>query len=493
MTTERTFLGQPRWFGTLFVVDMWERFSFYGMLAILYLYLVATPAEGGLGMSTGDAAALSGLYLALVFMAALPGGWVADRLLGARKATLYGGLFIAAGHACLAVPTAPALYPGLGLIVVGTGLVKPSMAAMVGDIYRGHPERREAAFSLFYMSIQVSALIAPVVTGYTAERIDWHLGFGIAAVGMLFGLAHYVIGLRHLDGVGALPANPLPPAARARVLRRAAGWGGGPALLLCLGVASGLLGFRQVLAVVGVLVLAVPIAYFVVLLRRPAMAPHRDRLRAFAWMLAASAVFWMLFAQVPALLNLFAKESVARTVAGFEVPASWFQSVQPLFLLALAPLFAALWLRLGGRVGAPPKFAVGLACGALAFGVMAVAAAQATRGPVSALWLLTVYLLIVCGELVIAPVGLSLAAEVAPRGFTSQILGLFWLFAALGVASGGQVARIATAVPDAAYYLALAAASAVAAAGVAVAARVLTRRLATPHDAPADRDTVPSR
>lgn len=477
-TTEKTFLGQPRWFGTLFIVDMWERFSFYGMLAILYLYLVASPAEGGLGMSTADGAALASMYLALVFMAALPGGWMADRVLGPRRATLYGGIAIACGHVCLAVPAQPALYPGLGLIVVGTGLVKPSMAAMVGQMYQGQPERREAAFSLFYMSIQVSALFAPLATGFLAERVNWHLGFGVAAVGMLLGLVQYLVGLRNFGDIGVRPTNPATAEQRSRVYRRTALWGGIPALLLAAGVVAGTLTAERVLRLLGVVILGIPIAYFVVLLRRPAIAPYRDRLRAFVWMLVASSVFWMLFAQGPALLNGFAKDSVQRTLFGFELPASWFQSVQPLFLLILAPLFAVMWVWFGARLATPPKFAAGLLLGGIAFAVMAVAATGAERGPVSALWLLLVYLLLVGGELAVAPVGLSLAAEVAPRGFISQILGLFWLFAALGVAIGGQLARITEVVSQPAYYLGLGVAGLLVAAALAAASRRLTRRLA---------------
>ncbi|MFC3997676.1 peptide MFS transporter [Nocardiopsis sediminis] len=497
---ERTFLGHPRWFGTLFIVDMWERFSFYGLLAILYLYLVAPAAEGGMGMTTGDAAGLFGIYMSLVFMSALPGGWVADRILGARRATLYGGVLIAAGHACMAVPVPVSLYPGLGLIIAGSGLVKPSMAAMIGQMYRGRPERREAAFSVFYVSIQVSALFAPLATGYAAERIDWHLGFGIAAAGMALGLLHYVLGMRHLGDVGRHPADPLSPEEGRRALRRTLLWGGTPAAAATAAVATGLVGFDRVLMAVGLAVVCVPAAYYTSLLRRSGLAAaERTRLRAFVWMLIASAVFWMLYAQGPALLNLFALDSVRRSLLGFVVPASWFQSVQPLFLLLLAPVFAALWVRLGARMSAPAKFTGGLLLGGLSFALMALAATAAETGPVSPLWLLGVYLLIVCGELAIAPVGLSLAAEVAPTGRSGQILGLFWLFAAVGAAVGGQLARLAEAIPESGYHLVLAAAGLATAVALGAAARALGTRLAAgtaggpDPDAPAARpDTRPA-
>ncbi|GAA3719309.1 oligopeptide:H+ symporter [Nonomuraea antimicrobica] len=474
----RTFLGWPRWFGTLFVVDMWERFSFYGMLAILYLYLVAPAERGGLGMAPDTASALFGIYMAMVFMAALPGGWVADRLLGARRAVFAGGVLIALGHLCLAIPMDGALYPGLGLIIAGTGLVKPSMAAMIGEMYPGRPEKREAVFSIFYMSIQVSALFAPLLTGYAAERVDWHLGFGIAAVGMFAGLIQYGVGLRNFGDVGLRPVNPATPEERARVLRGTALWGGVPLLLVVAGVAFGALTLDRVLMLIGLVLLVAPVVYFRRLLRRPGVeAEDRPRLRAFLWMLLASSVFWLMFAQGPALLNLFALESVDRDVAGFEVPASWFQSAQPLFLLLLAPLFALLWTRLGARVGTPPKFSAGLLAGGVSFAVMAFAASQAESGLVSPFWLLLVYLLIVCGELTVGPVGLSLAAEVAPRGHTSQVLGLFWMFAAIGAALGGRLAELTNVLPLPVYYLVLALLGVCTALALAAGAKSLGRRL----------------
>ncbi|WP_017595705.1 peptide MFS transporter [Nocardiopsis potens] len=477
---ERTFFGYPRWFGTLFVVDMWERFSFYGLLAILYLYLVAEPADGGMGMGAGSAAALVGMYMSLVFMASLPGGWISDRILGPRRATLWGGVLIACGHAVLAVPLPLSLYPGLGLVILGTGLVKPSMAALIGQMFEDRPERREAAFSVFYVSIQVSALFAPLITGYVAERVDWHLGFGIAAIGMLLGLVHYVIGLRGFGDVGARPGNPAPEPVRRLVLHRTLLWGGLFAVLVAAGLASSVLNAERLLMIIGAGVLAVPVVYGTRLVRgQPAGGPERTRLRAFMWMLGAAAVFWTLYAQGPALLNQFALDSVERTVSGFLVPASWFQSAQPLFLLMLAPLFAALWVRLGGRVGAVAKFSVGMLFGGLAFAVMGGAALGAEAGPVSPLWLLGAYLLLVVGELAVAPVGLSLAAEVAPRGYDAQVLAMFWLSGAVGAALGGQVAHLSAVLGEPAYYALLGGLGLFVALALTAARRTLNNRLKT--------------
>lgn len=476
---ERTFFGYPRWFGTLFVVDMWERFSFYGLSAILYLYLIAAPDQGGLGMGAAQAAALYGTYMALNFMAALPGGWVADRLLGARRATFWGGTLITCGHLLLALPFGNALYPALGLVIAGTGLVKPSMAAMIGEMYRGRPSEREAAFSIFYVGIQISALFAPLVTGIAAERVDWHLGFGIAAFGMAVGLVHYSVALRsRLADVGRTPGNPLSPG-EGRVLARRIGLGVGAAAALATAAAvAGVLDAERTLMAVGLLVFATPVVYWTLLMRRPGIDEHRPRLKAFLWMLGASSVFWALFAQGPALLTLFAQESTDRTVAGFEVPASWFQSASPLFLLLLAPLFAALWLRLGPRVQAPPKFVAGLATGGAAFLLMSLASSASAEGAVSPLWLLSAYLLLVVGELTVGVIGLSLASQVAPQGLNSRLLGLYWLFAAVGATVGGQIPRLADVVGQTAYFLGLGVLGLVVAVCLAAAAGPLTRRLA---------------
>jgi POT family proton-dependent oligopeptide transporter len=477
---ERTFFGYPRWYGTLFVVDIWERFSFYGMLAILYLYVVAEPARGGLGMSTADGAALSGLYLALVFIASLPGGWLADRVLGPQRATMTGGLLIVAGHVCLAVPVAGSLYPGLALIVAGTGLVKPSMAAMIGQLYRDRPEQREAAFSLFYTSIQVSALLAPLATGYLGERVNWHLGFGVAAAGMLAGVVQFAAGRRGFGDVGRFPASPLSPDLRRIAVRRTGIALGLIVVLATAGAATGTLRLPRVLMVVGLVVLATPVLYLRGLRRDPALdGAARRRIGALTWMLLASSGFWLLFAQGPALLNLFAQRSVDRDVGGFTVPASWFQSVQPLFLLLLSPLAALLWLRLGRRIAAPPKFAAGLLGGGLAFLLMAAAASAAERSPVSPWWLVGVYLLLVGGELGVAPIGLSLAAHVAPPGYAGRLLGLFWLFAAVGAAAGGQLSHLTEVVRPAVYFGLLGVFGVLTAGALAIGARVLTDRLST--------------
>ncbi|MFJ3659078.1 peptide MFS transporter [Streptomyces sp. NPDC090119] len=458
--------GGRRGLLTLLGVDLWERFSFFGMAAILVLYLTAAPADGGLGMSQQTATALFATYMSLNFLAGLPGAWLADRVLGARRAVLAGGCLIACGHAVLAITAAPALYTGLALVVVGTGLVKPSLAAMVAA--SSGTAKREQAFSRFYMCIQVSALLAPVVTGALAEKVTWHLGFAAAAFGMAAGLAQFRIGLRVLDGIGSAPSRPLTPAEARTAARRV----GAVVVLGAVAVTVVVLGvvpLLAVLALLGVATVCLPFLYLRALGRHSAVE-HR-RLTAFTGLMAASAAFWMIFAQSGSVLSLFAAHHTDRDVLGFTVPASWLQSVHPLFILLLAPFVGRL------RAATTTKFAGALAAAGASVCVMALAALLATTGDVSMAWLVAVYLLLSLGEIVLAPVGLALAAAVAPPGYTNRFLALNGMFAAVGVVLGGQFYRLTAVVPQPAYFLMLGGVALAACAAVAGTAKRLSPHL----------------
>ncbi|MCK8438806.1 MFS transporter [Streptomyces sp. D2-8] len=356
----------------------------------------------------------------------------------------------------LAVPVTGSLYAGLLLVVVGTGLVKPAMAAMVAEVSGDGKGRREAAFRLFYMCIQVSALIAPVVTGLLAERVAWHLGFAAAAFGMTAGLIQFTLGLRRYGDVGARPPRPVPRPEAAAMLRRAAWVTGAVGALLVVPASCGLLPLPAVLAVLGLTTVTLPFWYLRSLRRTHALGVgHKRRLAGFTALMAASAAFWMIFAQSGSVLSLFAERHTDRDLFGLEVPASWFQSVHPLFVLLVAPLFARLWLRAGPRVDVPVKFAGALITAGLSFLLLAVAARLAEHGPVGPHWLLLVYLLYSCGEIALAPAGLALAAAVAPPGSTSRLLAVNGLFGAVGVVVGGQLFRLTTVLSLAAYFLLL--------------------------------------
>ncbi|MCX5457553.1 peptide MFS transporter [Streptomyces sp. CAI-21] len=454
----RTDPGRPlrsmfreRWFSTLFMTDMWERFSFYGMQALLFLYATAPVAEGGLGLTAGTAGALFGLYVSGSFLAAMPGGWLGDRVLGTHRAMLCGALVIMAGHLSMAVPAQATFYLGLVLVACGTGLLKPNLPVMFDQMNPGaSSSRRQAAFSLFYMSIQVSALVGPLVTGILGERVNWHLGFGAAAVGMAFGVLQYLHGAPSLRGAATGPSRPLPPAALRRLVRRC--WAAlTGAVLLGAGLAlSGGLPLRPVLALCGLASLVAPVWYFRRLLRDRSLGEaERARVRGYVRVFVPSVLFWAMFGQVGSVFSLFAREHTDREVAGFTVPASWFQSAHPLFLLLLAPVFAWLWLRIGARAGVARKFSVGLLCAAGGFAFLAVGAwlASGGRAVVSPLWLLAAFLCMTCGELVFGPVGLSTTAESTPAGHGSRMMGLFYLGAALGAGVGGQLSHLVGVVP----------------------------------------------
>ncbi|WP_329239577.1 oligopeptide:H+ symporter (plasmid) [Streptomyces sp. NBC_00111] len=451
-----------RAFVTLLGVDLWERFSFFGMAAILVLYLTAVPADGGLGMGSQTATAVFATYMSLSFIAGLPGGWLADRVLGARRAVFLGGGLIATGHAVLSLSLAPALYAGLLLIVVGTGLSKPSLAAMVAAV--SGAEKREEAFSRFYMCIQVSALVAPVVTGLLAEKVTWHLGFAAAAFGMAAGLAQFGIGMRAFEGIGRGPTRPVSRG-EARTAVRRGGVIVAVAAAAVTAVSLGALPLTAVLAVLGLVTVALPFLYLRTLSRRTAMGGKP--LSAFTVVMGASAAFWMIFAQSGSVLSLFAERHTDRVVLGFDVPASWMQSVHPLFVLLLAPFVTRL------RGGVTTKVAGALGVAGLSFVVMAGAALLAQEHRVSVAWLIAVYLLYSLGEIVLAPAGLALSAAVAPPGFTNRFLALNGMFAAVGVVLGGQLYRLTAVLPLPAYFLLMG--TAVLTIGVALAA--VARRL----------------
>ncbi|WP_433254640.1 peptide MFS transporter [Streptosporangium sp. CA-135522] len=477
-----TWSRYPRWFATLFLTDMWERFSFYGMQAILVLYAVTPAEQGGLGLSVQTAAALFGAYMATVFLLAQPGGWIGDRILGERRAIMYGGCLITAGHACMAVPLPGSAYAGLALIALGTGLLKPSLSALLSRFY-GETIRREAAFSIFYMSIQVSAVLAPIVTGFLGEYVSWHAGFAAAAVGMAFGLVQFSAGSRHFAGKGERPAHPATDAELSVVIRRTAIAAAVVVPLLCVDVVSGAFSIEHVLIALGLVSLIAPPLCLRALRRHPQLtAADRTRLGAVTWLLLCSALFWMVVSQAGSLLNLFARDHVDRTVLGITMPASWLQSATPLFLICVAPLFAWLWLRLGDRLGVREKFVAGMVFAGSSFGIMYGAATVAGDGRISVLWMIAVYFLQACGEIAIGPVGLSAVADAAPPAFRVRMMGLYWLFVAFGASLGSIVVRLSAALPQALYYLLVGVALLVAAGALALLGGRIRRVFATGRD-----------
>lgn len=481
-------VGDP-WYRTLFLTDMWERFGFYGMQAILVLYAAAPADRGGLGLPVVDAAALFGAWIGLAFMCSMPGGWIGDRVLGARRALLAGGVVIALGHFSLAVPagsfTGISTAGGLILLALGTGLYKPNHQAMINMMFGADSGRRESGISLMYVGIQLSALLAPLITGYLGERVNWHLGFAVAGVAMLVGVVQLATASSRFGPVGAGPVWPLDAAERRTVARRTVAVLAALLTLAVAGLLTGTLTPGSGIVVVGLTGLVVPVLAFLVVHRHPQLrAADRQRLRAFLWVFLGSALFWMMIAQDGSVLTLFARDSTDLDVAGFTLPVSWLLSATPLFILFLAPCFALALPRIRTGAAVPTKFALGLLLAGTSFVLMAVAAALAADGTrISPLWLLTVYLMHACGELIIAAVSISAAADVLPPAFLGQTLGLLWLFAALGGGLGSQVVRLIEVLPLSTYFLGCG--LAVTLAGLVFAARrhTIARALGTPPSA----------
>jgi len=440
------FLGHPRGLSTLFFTELWERFSYYGMKAILAYYLYYSVSQGGLGVDKGAALSLVAIYGSSVYMSGVAGGWLADRVFGSQRAVLYGGVLIMLGHIALAAPIGLAgVYVGLILIVLGTGLLKPNVSNIVGGLYDEHDPRRDAGFSIFYMGVNLGAFVAPLVCGFLGQQINWHLGFGAAAVGMAFGLLQYQVGRKNLGEASDRPANPLPEADRARILGRIGAISLGVVAVLAVLIATGVLSGEGVVNLLSVVSVVLPVIYFTVMMRSARTTPvERTRLVAYIPLFTAAVIFWLLYEQTSTVIAAFADTSVRNSVFGVEFPPSFFQSINPVMIIVFAPVFALLWMRLGTRQPATPrKFGGGLLFVGLSF-LVAMAASQ-SGGPddkVSPLWLVLVFFVMTCGELLLSPVGLSVTTKLAPHAFAAQTMGLFFLSSAAGQGIGAQVVKL---------------------------------------------------
>jgi POT family proton-dependent oligopeptide transporter len=406
---DTSFFGHPRALSTLFFTEMWERFSYYGMRAFLILYMVAPASAGGLGFDDVHAASIYGTYTGSVWGAAILGGLVADRILGQYRSVLIGGIIIAAGHFTLAFKALPFFYTGLSLIVVGTGLLKPNVSTLVGSLYERGDARRDAGFSIFYMGINLGATIGPLIAGYFAQNVNWHLGFACAGVGMALGLVQYVMGKHRLQ-----PAI-------ARLEQHAAAAPGGQR-----GVADEGQGARFT-------------------------ATEIKRMGAIFIFFLAAVLFWGAYEQAGSTLNLFADRYTRLEVFGFTFPSSWFQSVQPIFVIILAPMFGWLWVRLGPKEpSVPAKFAFALFFMALAFLILVPAGAAAQSGAgvrVSPWWLVGSYFVSELGELCLSPIGLSAVTKLAPVRVVGLMMGVWFLSNSFGNKLAGWAAGFFSTIP----------------------------------------------
>jgi proton-dependent oligopeptide transporter, POT family len=456
------FFGHPKGLSTLFFTEMWERFSYYGMRALLILFMTAPLAAGGLGFDTAKAGAIYGTYVSLVYITSLPGGWLADRFLGQRRATLYGGVFIMLGHISLAIPSMLSFYAGLGLVTLGTGLLKPNISTMVGELYTPEDERRDAGFSLYYMGINTGAFIAPLVCGWFAQseqfrgilgamgiaaESSWHWGFAMAAVGMFFGLVQYLAGWKHLGSAGMYPAPPESPEAaisQRRLLRIGLAVVVGIAVLVWALAAAGVVRItaQGVSNVLGVVLLLTTVIFFAWMFLAAHWTPEeRKRLIVVLVLFVAALIFWSVFEQAGSTLNLFAQRATRTEAFGISFPPSWLQSVAPFLLVVLSPVFAWIWWRLGPRdPSSPTKFTIGLVCVSLSFAILVIPAQAAEQGiRVSPLWLVATYFLHTVGELCLSPVGLSAMTRLAPARIVGLTMGVWFVALSVGNYLGGRV------------------------------------------------------
>ena len=410
-TNDRAFFGHPRGLSTLFFTEMWERFSYYGMRAFLILYMVTPAEQGGLGFSDPDAASIYGTYTGSVWGAAILGGVVADRFLGQYRSVLIGGIIIALGHFTLAFKALPFFYTGLGLIVVGTGLLKPNVSTVVGSLYAPGDPRRDAGFSIFYMGINLGAFLGPLVAGYLAQRVDWHVGFASAGIGMAFGVAQYVLGRKRLTpAVERLAAQPATTSTAATAPAPAAASSSG--------------GFTSM---------------------------EWKRIGAIFILFVFATLFWGGYEQAGSTLSLFAERYTRLELFGFSFPSSWFQTVQPICVILFAPVFAWLWMRLGAREpSVPMKFALALVFMSLSFLVLVPAGAMAQGGAgmrVSPMWLIVAYAISELGELCLSPVGLSAVTKLAPLRIVGLMMGVWFLSNSFGNKLAGSAAGYVSSMP----------------------------------------------
>lgn len=459
----KTFFGHPRGLATLFFTEMWERFSYYGMRAILILFMTTPAAQQGLGLDIETSAAVYGLYTAAVYLLSLPGGWLADNIFGQQKSIWYGGILIMIGHLVLAIPGSQMIFfIGLGFVAVGTGFLKPNISSIVGDLYGNDKgAKRDAGFSIFYMGINIGSLLGQTVVSFLGEKVDWHLGFGAAAVGMFLGLVQYRMSIGTLQGIGQAPIKKEKKEGEKSNNGFTYALTIGALILIFLLQYFGLVDVttaRGIAESVGVLIVVITLAYFAnIFISGGLSVPEKKQVFVIFLLFIGAAVFWAGFEQAGSSLNLFARDFTDRMIFGYELPAGILQNFNPFFIIILSPVFGAIWIRLSARQlnpNTPVKFAIGLIMMAMGFLVMYFAALIAVSGMKAGMgWLIITYLFHTTGELTLSPVGLSATTKLAPRKYYSQMMGIWFVATALGnliagLFAGGFDPEDASQVPD---------------------------------------------
>lgn len=451
---DKAFIGHPKPLFSLSIVELWERFSYYGIRPLLVLFMAAVVTQGGLGLERADAAAIVGIFGGCLYLAALPGGWIADNILGQKRAVFYGAFIIALGHLSIALSIFNSLmfFIGLALIVIGTGLFKTCASVMVGMLYRQNDVRRDSGFTIFYMGINIGGFIAPLICGFAQQQYGWHIGFGMGGIGMLISLLIFYFKtipdfdeFKNKVGIEQNWDAPLHQNKNAKTILLAA-----VAIIIAIFglIAAGFIDLSPVsLAKKMVMIIIVFTAiYFLYLFFFNNLSlKDKKSLGVVLILFVASSFFWSTFEQQPTSFNLFAQDFTDRIVFGFEIPTAWFQAVNSLFIILLAPVTSALWIFLARKnleVSSIAKFIIGLLGAAACFGIMLLASKLIIAnggGLVSPMWIVVSLFCLTIGELALSPIGLSIMTQIAPKAIKSQIMGLFFVSIALGNVVAGLV------------------------------------------------------
>ena len=464
---DTAFFGQPRGLSTLFFTEMWERFSYYGMRAILLFYMYYAVTKGGLGMGETTAASIMSIYGSLVYLSGVVGGWLSDRVWGPRRTVFIGGVLIMFGHIALSLPFGvSALYVSIALIVAGTGLLKPNVSEMVGGLYSENDRRRDSGFSMFVFGINLGAAVAPWAVPWAANgfgmnlfhgEMNFHAGFSLAAIGMFFGLVQYVIGGRkYLSKDSLYPDDPIDKES----LRPVMIWTlvGIVVLAVVLGLlaAVGQLNITNVITIITIIAIALPVYYFIMMLNsKKVTKEEHSRVLAYIPLFIAAVIFWAIEESGSVVLALFAEQRTILHIGGWHFAAANFQTLNPLFIMILTPVFVTLWDHWKNQPSAPGKFAAGLVFAGLSYAFMALPALihGTTAGRVSPFWLVGSWFIVEIGEMLISPIGLSVTTRLAPKAFKSQMMSMWFLADAAAQAVNAQIVKFYSSATEVPYFL----------------------------------------
>ncbi|UQS81841.1 peptide MFS transporter [Bombilactobacillus folatiphilus] len=440
----KTFFGQPIGLKTLFMTEFWERFSYYGMRAILLYYMYYAVSKGGLGFKQETAASIMSIYGALVYMTSVLGGYISDRLLGSRRTVFWGGVLIMLGHIFLSLPLGTAtLYLSILFITLGTGLLKPNVSDMVGDLYSPEDNRRDAGFSIFVMGINLGSLIAPAIVSQAWKMYNFHVGFSLAAIGMFFGLIiYYIQGEKYLPEVTLRPTDPITAPEKKRLKNRVLLSLIAVVIIAVVMLVTKTANLQNVIMLISLFGVVLPVIYFVVILGSQKVTKiEKSRVRAYIGLFIAAVIFWAIEEQGSSILGLFVANNTQLNLGGFHLNPSWFQMLNPFFIIVYTPIFAALWTKLGKKQpSSPTKFWMGLIFTGISYLVL-VLPLLGTQGKVNPLWLVLSWGIVEIGEMLISPIGLSVTTKLAPKAFSSEMMSMWFLADSAGQAINSQLVR----------------------------------------------------